>query len=258
MTHYIACVVPAFELGVKAGLGLPIRRDAEVNEENQLKPAWEKGASSVTLPVYYHWEFRTGAAADFEALVGQLTPTDLREITGIGKRNVDITDAFGAHHLVPAGTTLDVTTRLPPVAYINNANVVQLHLGAVDLIINHPQLPPDLSVRLGAEAHANVSLVGNDLVFGGIVVDVVHASTDAINLSATEQQSLQTLLQTLAQQLVNQSLNNALPAIPIPAFPIPGSLSTYGIPPGRIGITSPGLTVAPQHFTLRGGFGVLP
>lgn len=160
---------------------------------------------------------------------------------------------------VPAGTTLDVTTRLPPVAYINNSNVVQLHLGAVDLIINHPQLPPDLSVRLGAEAHANVSLSGNDLVFGGIVVDQVHASTDAINLSPTEQQSLQTLLQSLAQQLVNQSLNSALPAIPIPAFPLPQSLSQYGLPPGaRLGITSPGLQVAPQHFTLRGGFGILP
>jgi hypothetical protein len=160
---------------------------------------------------------------------------------------------------VPAGTTLDVTTRLPPVAYINNSNVVQLHLGAVDLIINHPQLPPDLSVRLGAEAHANVSLNGNDLVFGGIVVDQVHASTDAINLSTTEQQSLQTLLQALAQQLVNQSLNSALPAIPIPAFPLPQSLSQYGLPPGaRLGVTSPGLQVAPQHFTLRGGFGIVP
>jgi hypothetical protein len=160
---------------------------------------------------------------------------------------------------VPAGTTLDVTTRLPPVAYINNSNVVQLHLGAVDLIINHPQLPPDLSVRLGAEAHANVSLNGNDLVFGGIVVDQVHASTDAINLSTTEQQSLQTLLQALAQQLVNQSLNSALPAIPIPAFPLPQSLSQYGLPPGaRLGVTSQGLQVAPQHFTLRGGFGIVP
>jgi hypothetical protein len=160
---------------------------------------------------------------------------------------------------VPAGTTLDVTTRLPPVAYINASNVVQLHLGAVDLIINHPQLPPDLSVRLGAEAHATVALNGNDLVFGGIVVDQVHASTDAINLSTTEQQSLQTLLQALAQQLVNQSLNSALPAIPIPAFPLPQSLSQYGLPVGaRLGVTSPGLTVAPQHFTLRGGFGIVP
>lgn len=160
---------------------------------------------------------------------------------------------------IPAGTTLDVTTRLPPVAYIDSSNVVQLHLGAVDLVINHPQLPPDLSVRLGAEAHASVTLNGNDLVFGGIVVDSIHASTDAINLSPSAQQSLQTLLQALAQQLVNQSLNNALPAIPIPAFPLPQSLSQYGLPAGaRLGITNPGLTVAPQHFTLRGQFGIVP
>lgn len=158
---------------------------------------------------------------------------------------------------VPPGTTLDITTRLPPVAFISNANVMQLHLGAVDLIVNHPDLPPNLSVRLGAEAHASVSLNGNDLVFGGIVVDSVHASTDVINLSASEQQSLQTLLQSLAQQLVNQSLNSALPAIPIPAFPLPMSLSQYGLPAGaRLGIVNPSLSVAPHHFTLRGSFGI--
>jgi hypothetical protein len=158
---------------------------------------------------------------------------------------------------VPAGTTLDLSTRLPPVAFISNANVVQLHLGAVDLIINHPDLPPNLSVRLGAEAHASVSLNGNDLVFGGIVIDQVHASTDAINLNTSAQQSLQTLLQSLAQQLVNQSLNSALPAIPIPAFPLPASLAQYGLPAGaRLGIKSPTLSVAPHHFTLRGQFGV--
>ena len=69
--------------------------------------------------------------------------------------------------------------------------------------------------------------------------------------------SLQTLLQSLAQQLVNQSLNNALPAIPIPAFPLPASLSTVR-PAGRLASASRrrALTVAPQHFTLTGKFGL--
>ena len=40
LTHYIACVVPTFDLGKKAGLGLPIRRDKEGNEEKALNPAW--------------------------------------------------------------------------------------------------------------------------------------------------------------------------------------------------------------------------
>lgn len=108
LTHYIACVVPTFELGRKAGLGLPIRRDEQVNEENELKPAWEKGAASVTLPVYYHWEFRTGTSGDFEALVGLLKPADLRDIPGLGKRQVDISQAFGKLAVVPPETTLEL------------------------------------------------------------------------------------------------------------------------------------------------------
>jgi hypothetical protein len=104
LTHYIACVVPAFELGRKAGLGQPIQRD----EEKELKPAWERGASLVLLPVYYHWEFRTGTSGDFEALVGLLKPADLRDIPNLGKRQMDIGRAFGSKQVVPAGTTLEL------------------------------------------------------------------------------------------------------------------------------------------------------
>jgi hypothetical protein len=63
LTDYLACVVPAFDLGRKAGLGEPITAD----DENQLKPAWTAGSqSAVALPVYVSWEFRTGAGGDFE------------------------------------------------------------------------------------------------------------------------------------------------------------------------------------------------
>jgi hypothetical protein len=108
LTRYIACVVPTFELGRKAGLGEPIRRDDQVNEENQLKPAWETGAGTVRLPVYYHWQFKTGTSGDFEALVGLLKPADLRDIPNIGKRDVDISHAFGNFVVVPQGTTLEL------------------------------------------------------------------------------------------------------------------------------------------------------
>jgi hypothetical protein len=160
---------------------------------------------------------------------------------------------------LPANVTLSLVTRLPPIATILGNGTVQLQLGALDLVVNHPSLPQNLAVRLGADAHASVSLVGNDLVFGGIVIDATHVGTDDINLDAQQQQSLQTLLGQLAQQLVNQSLNNALPAIPIPAFTIPATLMQYGLPAGKqLGINAPSLSVAPQHFALRGTFGVRP
>ncbi|MGH9753788.1 MAG: hypothetical protein ACREA2_13495 [Blastocatellia bacterium] len=88
-TEYLACVVPAFELGRKAGLGQQI----EPAYEEKLAPAWTSGAQSpaeVTLPVYFNWEFRTasGDGADFEALVRLLEPRDMP--AEAGKRRMDI------------------------------------------------------------------------------------------------------------------------------------------------------------------------
>ena len=89
-TEYLACVVPAFELGRKAGLG----SRSTSGEEDKLEPAWTFGAgtpSAVTLPVYYHWEFRTGAGDDFEALADKLKPRPVPEEAG--KRPIDISQA---------------------------------------------------------------------------------------------------------------------------------------------------------------------
>jgi hypothetical protein len=159
---------------------------------------------------------------------------------------------------LPAGISLAITTRLPPVAMISGSQVL-LHLGALDLTVQHPDLPPNLGVTLGADAHATVTLVGNDLVFGGVVVDELHVGTDSINLTPSQQQSLETTLLALVQQLIDQSLNDAIPALPIPAFTIPTSLATYGLPAGKqLGINAPTLSIAPQHFTLRGQFGIRP
>lgn len=85
LTDYIACVVPTFELGRLAGLGEKI----EQSHEEKLKPAWENGAAEVRLPVYYQWEFSTGAAGDFELLASLLEIRDLP--AGVGSCEVEIT-----------------------------------------------------------------------------------------------------------------------------------------------------------------------
>lgn len=59
--------MPAFDAGRRAGLGL------EVTEEDKLAPAWDATQPEVDLPVYYHWEFATGAGGDFESLANLLT-----------------------------------------------------------------------------------------------------------------------------------------------------------------------------------------
>jgi hypothetical protein len=90
LTEYLACVVPAFEIGCKAGLGLTVKPE----DEKELKPAWslaEPLPSQITLPVYFHWEFRTGTGGDFEALVEQLEARDSRKFPPeVGKRQMDV------------------------------------------------------------------------------------------------------------------------------------------------------------------------
>ena len=76
---YIAGLVPAFEVGRLAGLG------QEIPTGTTTAPAWGAGggvAATVTLPLYFHWEFRTGPAGDFESLARRLTPRPVPDTVG--------------------------------------------------------------------------------------------------------------------------------------------------------------------------------
>jgi hypothetical protein len=78
-TAYHACVVPAFQVGVKVGLGL----QPTAQELATLQPAWVAGAASVQLPIYFRWQFRTGDAGDFSSLVQKLTVYEFPKGSGI-------------------------------------------------------------------------------------------------------------------------------------------------------------------------------
>jgi hypothetical protein len=96
---YYACVVPAFEIGVKAGLGIPVT----AQDEGTLRPAWPAAAgelSSIQLPVYYHWEFTTGAGGDFESLVKLLRARPLPATVGI--RELDVSRSDPGLPVIPA------------------------------------------------------------------------------------------------------------------------------------------------------------
>jgi len=111
LTEYIACVVPAFEQGRRAGLGQPIQAPNET-APLPLTPAWivkpdppAKPPDEVMLPVYYQWEFRTGTGGDFESLVGLLKAREIPD--SVGKRQIDISEpAFTIQPPTPPGTTL--------------------------------------------------------------------------------------------------------------------------------------------------------
>ena len=68
--RYAACLVPAFDAGVVRGPGRRARRGRGV----AARPGPTPAATDVTLPVYFHWEFTTGVAGDFEELARRLKP----------------------------------------------------------------------------------------------------------------------------------------------------------------------------------------
>ena len=67
-SSYFACVVPAFKAGRDAGLGVPLSAGVK------LDPAWTgtQSGADLELPVYFHWDFSTGPAGDFETLARRL------------------------------------------------------------------------------------------------------------------------------------------------------------------------------------------
>jgi hypothetical protein len=88
-TTYHAFLVPAFETGRLAGLGLD-----PAKAPGALYPSWGRvnpdysPQASGQLPYYYRWFFGTGSAGDFEALVELLQPRKPDE--RVGRRDFDV------------------------------------------------------------------------------------------------------------------------------------------------------------------------
>jgi hypothetical protein len=80
-TSYTGFLVPALEVGRRAGLGEAVRD----NDDGSIR-SWAGGA--VDFPVYYNWRFRTGVEGDFELLVRALVPRDMDPLVGV--RDMDI------------------------------------------------------------------------------------------------------------------------------------------------------------------------
>lgn len=81
--RWIACLVPAYDAGVKRGFGA-------TSGTADLKPAWTD-ETSIRLPVYYHWRFQTGPQGDFEALARRLKPYEAN--ASIGRIRMHVGDA---------------------------------------------------------------------------------------------------------------------------------------------------------------------
>ena len=147
-TAYIACLVPAFDAGRRAGLNL------EVTEENHLGPAWTLTQPTVDLPVYFQWPFATGEGGDFETLADLLHGVRLGKT--IGRRALDAANQpFGLAQPGPLefqGPLLAVDAPAPPIpsqafrdglrALLNRTDVVSPPVYA-NRQAAHPTVPTD-------------------------------------------------------------------------------------------------------------------
>ncbi len=79
-TAYHALVLPAFEIGRRAGLG------ASTAGIDNLAPSW--GSGQTQYPVLYRWFFRTADRGDFEYLAGLLKPRPVPDEVGIREMDV--------------------------------------------------------------------------------------------------------------------------------------------------------------------------
>lgn len=93
---YIACIVPTYHAGVNAALGLPI-------DPSDVAPAWDATITApFTLPVYYHFSFRTGPGGDFASLAQKIVPPTVPIIAGT--RAMDVSQPGFGVAPVQAGT----------------------------------------------------------------------------------------------------------------------------------------------------------
>ena len=83
-TAYQAFLVPTYELGRLAGLGLAADSAAQFG-----KASFEGKGAGTAFPYYYRWYFHTGKAGDFEYLLSLLEPFTADK--NIGKRDMDVT-----------------------------------------------------------------------------------------------------------------------------------------------------------------------
>lgn len=138
---YVACVVPAFEPGRLRGLGLAGANPAAMAT---LGPAWNaQVAADVLLPVYFHWEFSTGPAGDFESLARRLrTPS--------AYKGTPIADALGKVGTAPMGVDdllngatpgLEATMEgaLVPLSYTPGSKPDPTEADSLAIIVNTPQ-----------------------------------------------------------------------------------------------------------------------
>ena len=116
-TAYHAFLMPTFEVGRRAGLGI------DLGDTPATLSAWDAGTrpEGQSFPYYHRWFFRTGLSGDFETLVRLLVPKPVDE--RVGRREMDVQDPGSnvpgvdkpeLHGILKLGGALEPPDKVPP------------------------------------------------------------------------------------------------------------------------------------------------
>jgi hypothetical protein len=141
-THYVACVVPAFEPGRLRGLGLATAVDDP--RMTTLTPAWNKNvAADVVVPIYHYWEFATGPKGDFESLARRLrTPGSYKGTPIEAQLKTVGTIPMAIDNLLNGSTPGLVTTMegaVVPISFKPGSPPPPVQAESLEVIVNTPQ-----------------------------------------------------------------------------------------------------------------------
>lgn len=153
-----------------------------------------------------------------------------------------------------------IDAMLPPVASITGSKA-KIELGGLVLELGLPGfIDPANPLRIVANVRAslNVSIANDQLGFSNFAIEPngLFLSFDD-SIDATSRQIVEDVIGDVLEVILVSALNDGLPALPIPSFTLPASVSDYGLPANaQLGVTNPALTISGTHFRLMGGFGV--
>ena len=159
-TAYTAFLLPAFEQGRLAGLGAPPER---IQSTDIQACSWDSHPADPFAhlwPVYYEWEFRTGALADFEYLVRRIEARVIGD--PVGRRPMDLQDAGynlayrgGDGSLLLEGALQRVGASGDRADFLGGAAEEQAFIGHLQTLLN---LNTDLETGQAGDAPLNQTL----------------------------------------------------------------------------------------------------
>lgn len=228
-------------------------------------------SSSITGPVLRGVESRGVAVPGTTVRLDPTTPRSVVAAIQLGLLNQALHAAWqgglfdatiGGDTLgdgIPAEAAGSLRMELPLVAGGTDDGALRAMLGGATVGLVYPGIfDTPVPIELGASVSVRVTVIDDATIeFESVSLDEFYFDTGAVVLDARSEQLVEQFLRSLIQRVVDDSLAGALPALPIPSFEIPTSLSVYDLPGGRdLRLLSPLLEILPTHFIAAGNFGV--